>query len=239
MFMMYARYYVEEAERLVNEAESLVIEAGGDNWREVATRKPQLIQQAALELRLGIETAAYKALQSRRKNFDRNMFDDWRANKIIKFVSTVLDESFDADSVLRRCPTGEEDNPHAWKLIGHTKGIRYGEVNRHYNALGQLLHIHDDSDALNSQFPRIADEQKAIKKIRQVIDYLRSFEGYMDAHFEQSYARKLVMAFFQAAWVSFDITGRPSLNSIPLMISGSLFGPSSLRHRFLAEQTSW
>ena len=57
--------------------------------------------------------------------------------------------------------------------------------------------------------------------------------------YAESYARKLVMAFFQAAWVSFDITGRPSLNSIPLMISGSLFGPSSLRHRFLAEQTSW
>lgn len=187
MWMLHARNYVERAERLIDEAESLTVDTSKDDWMDVLRRRPQLIQYAALELRLGIETAAYKILQSRRKNFNRSMFSDWRANKIVEFVSDVLDENFDADSVMSFCETGKEKDLGAWKLVGHTKGVKKRDANRFYNALGQLLHIHDDSESTPQfpQFPRVAKEEKAIAKVREVIEYMKSFDGHMDAHFDQ------------------------------------------------------
>ena len=85
---------------------------------------------------------------------------------------------------MRICPTGQEANPSAWQYVGKTKGLNKRLFSSHYNALGQLLHIHDDSLGNKfPMFPRISDQKKAASKVEQVIDYLRSYEGAIDAHF--------------------------------------------------------
>ena len=185
MFMLHARGYVEEAERLLDEAEGLAVDLSSEDWREVIRKRPQLIQFAALELRIGMETAAYRILQSRRKNFNPSMFKNWRANKIVEFVSEVLEEHFDADSILRMRPE-DDKQPIKWQEIGRTKGVKTKDINRYYNALGNFLHAYDDSDESDfPKFPRLKSENKAIKKIREVIEYMRSYEGYSDAHFDR------------------------------------------------------
>ena len=62
MLMMHARYYVETAERLLEEVSNINIDVGNDTLREDLIRRERLVQYAALELRFGMENAAYKIL---------------------------------------------------------------------------------------------------------------------------------------------------------------------------------
>ncbi len=198
MLMLHASSYVEEAERLIAELEALEEKlkekdspTRGDYF-QVISERPRLIQRAALELRMGFEKTAYKALQARKKSFNANLFKDWRANKIVQFVSDIIDENFAFDSVIRFCVSGEEEDPNAWKTAVQRKGIKKRQFSEFYNALGQLLHIADDSvDGRKfPQFPRVSNEQRAIEKIKEIIEYFRSFEGYGDAHFQKEVVTK-------------------------------------------------
>lgn len=199
MFMMHARHFVEEAERLVAEAEALGSEADGDSaddndaepaWLRILRERPRLIQRAALELRLGIEYAAYKMLHLRRKNYNPSMFKDWKANKIVEFIAVVLEENFDSDSTLSYAPSEEASDPRAWQVATHTKGVRKQDINRHYNALGHMLHVFDDSGQQFPKFDRLHDEQKALRKVKDVITYLRSFDGYGDSTFNNVVSKR-------------------------------------------------
>lgn len=109
--------------------------------KELASNNNERLQYAALELRMAIEALTYDRAQAYAEELSPEDYSTWQPRNLLK-VLLEIDPHANSDRVIH---IGLEDQPGEpakhMTLLGEDKPLKLAVIKKHYDALGNFLHI--------------------------------------------------------------------------------------------------
>ncbi|SBW83251.1 hypothetical protein PVE_R2G0877 [Pseudomonas veronii 1YdBTEX2] len=120
---------------------------------ELASNEDQHLKYAALELRMAIEAVTYDRASAYKSEFPPQEYETWQPKKVMA-VLLEIDSTADSDSTIS---LGIEPSPGERPEVMHDLGkevvFNLKAIKRHYDALGNFLHVPSIKQTLSGSLP--------------------------------------------------------------------------------------